>query len=78
MDTHSRPGPLLTLLESVRCLECGWVYAKPTDGWGVGEDHGCPDCGYEGWLALSIPVSGVLAQRRSGADRPRRLHVLPD
>ena len=69
--------PALTLLESVRCLECGGVYAKPSAGGTVEQNPGCPDCGYIGWLAASIPVSGGLVLRRSGAGRPRRLRPQP-
>jgi hypothetical protein len=43
-------APNLTVLESVRCLECGAVYAKPSGGGTVRENPGCPDCGYVGWV----------------------------
>jgi uncharacterized protein with PIN domain len=43
-------APSLTVLESVRCLECGAVYAKPSGGGTVRENPGCPDCGYVGWV----------------------------
>src|SRR3989442_11813423 len=43
-------GPSLTVLESVRCLECGAVYAKPSGGGTVQQNPGCPDCGYVGWV----------------------------
>jgi predicted nucleic acid-binding Zn-ribbon protein len=43
--------PSLTVVESVRCLECGSVYAKPAAGGTVRENPGCPDCGYVGWVA---------------------------
>jgi hypothetical protein len=43
-------APNLTVLESVRCLECGAVYAKPAGGGTVRENPGCPDCGYVGWV----------------------------
>jgi hypothetical protein len=43
-------APNLTVLESVRCLECGAVYAKPSGGGTVQENPGCPDCGYVGWV----------------------------
>jgi hypothetical protein len=60
-------GPTLTLLESVRCLSCGAVYAKPSEGGTVRENPGCPDCGYVGWAAAAaaIPVSDTWTTRRS-------------
>jgi hypothetical protein len=62
----------LSLIESVRCLECGAVYAKPAGGGTVRANPGCPECGYVGWLAVSIPFSQDLAQRRFFAGRLRR------
>ena len=44
------------MVESVRCLECGAVYAKPRDGGTVRENPGCPECGYVGWVASSLQV----------------------
>jgi predicted nucleic acid-binding Zn-ribbon protein len=44
-------GPQLTVVESVSCLDCGAVYAKPLGGGTVRENPGCPDCGYVGWMA---------------------------
>jgi hypothetical protein len=49
------PYPSLSVLESVRCLECGEVYAKPVAGGTVEKNPGCPICGYIGWLPLSLP-----------------------
>lgn len=49
-----RDGPSLTVLESVRCLECGAAYAKPAAGGTVRENPGCPDCGYVGWVATAV------------------------
>ena len=46
-------GPQLTVVESVRCLECGAVYAKPLGGGTVRENPGCPECGYVGWMATA-------------------------
>jgi len=45
----------LYVLASVRCLDCGAVYAKPAAGGTVRENPGCPDCGYVGWIALGSP-----------------------
>lgn len=47
-------APRLTVLESVRCLECGAVYAKPSGGGTVRENPGCPDCGYVGWVGARV------------------------
>jgi hypothetical protein len=41
--------------ESVRCLECGEVYAKPLAGGTVEKNPGCPLCGYVGWIPLTRP-----------------------
>ena len=77
VSTYREGERPLTLLESVRCLECGEVYAKPAGGGTVEQNPGCPDCGYVGWLSASVPVSEELALRRSSADRPRRLRAQP-
>jgi len=77
VEAHREAEPFLTLLESVRCLECGGIYAKPAGGGTVEKNPGCPDCGYVGWLAASVPGSDHLAPRRSGAGRPRRLRAQP-
>ena len=55
---HVKPdsgaAPRLTVLESVRCLECDLVYAKPTGGGTVQANPGCPDCGYVGWVGARV------------------------
>ena len=58
----------LSILESVRCLECGEVYAKPSAGGTVVKNPGCPTCGYVGWIPVSLPREprGLL---RFGEDR---------
>ncbi|HSC74061.1 MAG TPA: hypothetical protein VLB89_07835 [Gaiellaceae bacterium] len=68
-------SPQLTVVESVRCLECGAVYAKPRAGGTVQENPGCPECGYVGWVASSLAaVSEGPQLPRSVADRqPHRL-----
>lgn len=43
-------APRLTVVESVRCLGCGAVYAKPQEGGTVRENPGCPECTYVGWM----------------------------
>src|SRR4029077_9163071 len=61
----------LTVLESVCCLECGAVYAKPTGGGTVRANPGCPDCGYVGWVAAGPggSFSEALSPRHFDADR---------
>jgi hypothetical protein len=57
------PTPTLELIESVRCLGCGAIYAKPAGGGTVVANPGCPDCSYLGWLRLDQPF----ARPRAGA-----------
>ena len=59
----------LTVLQSVRCLECSAVYSKPAGGGTVNANPGCPDCGYVGWLPAALPVTGAGARARSAAGR---------
>jgi ribosomal protein S27E len=54
VKSNSAGAPKLTVLESVRCLECGAVYAKPTGGGTVQANPGCPDCGYVGWVGTRV------------------------
>jgi predicted nucleic acid-binding Zn-ribbon protein len=62
--------PNLTVLESVRCLECGLVYAKPRGGGTVQANPGCPDCGYVGWVGARINAfTESWLPRHSDADR---------
>ena len=67
----------LALVESVRCLECGSVYAKPNAGGTVEQNPGCPECGYVGWLPVSVTVSYASGRRRSVAGRLRDLRAQP-
>ncbi len=71
MDAESGDeAPSLTVLESVRCLECGAVYAKPSGGGTVRANPGCPECGYVGWAATTKrPFSGSWLPRHLGVDR---------
>jgi predicted nucleic acid-binding Zn-ribbon protein len=55
---------LLSVLESVRCLECGAVYSKPSDGGTVRENPGCPECGYVGWVIARTPSGEERSPRR--------------
>ncbi len=72
MSTPKDEGTGLTVVESVRCLECGLVYSKPAGGGTVRANPGCPECGYLGWLSVAIPLTEELARRRYGAGRPRQ------
>jgi hypothetical protein len=64
-------GKPLTVLESVRCLECSEIYSKPVAGGTVQKNPGCPTCGYVGWIPLTVPDE---SRRRFVAGlRPRRL-----
>jgi len=69
MEDAASP-PILTVLVSVRCLECAGVYAKPTIGGTSEMNPGCPACGYVGWIPVRI--GGESTRRRSGAGRPPR------
>ncbi len=55
------------VFERVRCLECGEVYVKPVAGGTVHRNPGCPECGYVGWIPLTLPREH--ASLRSGGDR---------
>ena len=73
MTALSSADPSLAVLESVRCLDCGAVYSKPSGGGTPKQNPGCPDCGYLGWISTAVPLTSLFAQRRSGVDpRPGR------
>ena len=73
MASHSGDGrPTLTLVASVRCLECGAAYAKPTGGGTVRQNPGCPECGYVGWMALDQPADETCRPSEFVADPLRR------
>ena len=69
METKGDDAPSLSVLESVRCLECGFVYSKPSDGGTARQNPGCPECGYVGWLSIAIPVTQAIVPHRSAAGR---------
>lgn len=70
MSDKERDEPTPTQIETVRCLSCGALYAKPAHGGTVRANPGCPECAYVGWvLASSLKP---LEPRRFAADRPRR------
>jgi len=67
MAVGHRHAPALAVLDSVRCLECGEIYARPATG-GGGEEV-CPLCAYAGWIPVSVPGE-LRAPHRSAADPP--------
>jgi phage FluMu protein Com len=50
-DTSGEDRPLV-VVEEVRCLDCGQVYAKPAAGGTARTNPGCPRCGYVGWVDI--------------------------
>jgi hypothetical protein len=62
----------VAVLETVCCLECGEVYSKPVAGGTVQKNPGCPECGYVGWIPLSLPAERR-APRRFAEDLQLRL-----
>jgi hypothetical protein len=62
MQLSASAAPALSVLESVRCLECSEIYSKPVAGGTVQKNPGCPACGYVGWIPLTLPQE----------ERPRR------
>jgi len=56
-------APRLAVIESVRCLECGAVYARADVGGRMVGDAGCPCCGYVGWIPASVPVPPGVPRR---------------
>jgi hypothetical protein len=61
-----------TVLESVRCLDCGETYSKPAAGTTTERNPGCPACGYVGWIPLTAPAEEAAPRRYGGGPRPRR------
>jgi phage FluMu protein Com len=72
MGDDGKAGPKLELLQTVRCLECGAVYAKPASGGTAMANPGCPECGYVGWATSSAPLTEPSLHLRSGEGRMRR------
>ncbi|MDE3190584.1 MAG: hypothetical protein KGL94_07190 [Acidobacteriota bacterium] len=68
---EAAPPPRLSVLESVRCLECGGVYAKPVIGGTTEMNPGCPVCGYVGWIPVRLGPEAS-SRRHSAAGRPPR------
>ena len=68
-ENGNRSCPSLSVLQNVRCLECGEMYAKPCDGHPLKGNLGCPRCGYAGWISASVPLNGGRERPRFAADR---------
>jgi hypothetical protein len=70
----SGDSPQLAVVESVTCLGCGAVYAKPLGGGTVRENPGCPDCGYVGWMPTTRAVlkDDWLPRRSVAGPQPHR------
>jgi predicted nucleic acid-binding Zn-ribbon protein len=64
MEESSDEGVGLAVLQSVRCLECGAVYAKPTRGGTATVNPGCPECGYVGWVSAAVPMRFASDEQR--------------
>jgi hypothetical protein len=60
---HTNGRADLLLLERVRCLGCGSVYSKPAGGGTASSNPGCPDCGYVGWVSMSLLTEAALPIR---------------
>jgi predicted nucleic acid-binding Zn-ribbon protein len=71
MEESSDEGIGLAVLQSVRCLECGALYAKPTRGGTATVNPGCPECGYVGWVSATVPLRFAPREQRSEHRRVR-------
>lgn len=68
---HAANRPL-SVLETVRCLECGEVYSKPLAGGTTQKNPGCPVCGYVGWIPITRPGEDAEPHRSAGGRRRLR------
>lgn len=63
------PAPArLTSVETVSCLGCGKLYAKPRGRGTLSTNPGCPECGYVGWLPTGRPFNPASSRDRFGED----------
>ena len=62
----------LNTVETVACLGCGKVYAKPCGRGTLSTNPGCPECGYVGWLPSAGWLSRASWRGRSGEDLQQR------
>ena len=68
--SEKRNEPRPDRIETVKCLSCGALYAKPSRGGTVGANPGCPECAYVGWVLVPDLTPPELP--RCAEDRPRR------
>ena len=68
-ETPQSSGGHLAVVASVRCLECGALYAKPAGGGTVRSNPGCPECGYLGWVAVTGRSNGERGDGRGHTAR---------
>lgn len=71
MEAARAASQPFAVLESVRCLECCEIYSKPLAGGTVEKNPGCPNCGYVGWIPLTVPAESP--RRFAGGRRHRRV-----
>jgi len=62
----------LRALESVCCLDCGEIYSKPVGGGTVQKNPGCPECGYVGWIPVTLPAERAVSRRSVAGLRRHR------
>ena len=67
--TDQPPKSRGRIVERVRCLDCGNLYAKPSAGGTVEENPGCPHCGYIGWIAAGVEIIPPVVPLHSVVDR---------
>ena len=76
MDAIAETFPLLAVIESVRCLECGEIYSKPATGGTVHKNPGCTSCGYVGWIPVTRPPEPRALPRFAAHPQPLRFSPL--
>jgi hypothetical protein len=72
MESAAQALTSLRVLETVLCLECGETYSKPHGGGTVEKTPGCPECGYVGWIPLTLPAEPALRLRSAEGRRRHR------
>lgn len=72
MEAAHAANRQLSVLETVRCLECGEVYSKPLAGGTTQKNPGCPVCGYVGWIPINLPDEDATPHRFVAGPRTLR------
>jgi predicted RNA-binding Zn-ribbon protein involved in translation (DUF1610 family) len=63
----------LSVLETVCCLECGEAYMRRAGGADtVLSNPGCPECGYLGWIPVTVPAERERPRRFAAGQQPLR------